>query len=83
MKKENRQKPFFAGFLENQMRKEESGILFGGVTTRLTDLEQTDKNGDIESQKYPSDNDEEGTLPDLDAVFTHKFPSDSDEEGSV
>lgn len=83
MKKQNTQKPFFAAFLENQVRNEEARALAGGVTTRLVDLEQTTKTADLESLKYPSDTDEDITLPDLDSITTHKYPSDSDEEGTL
>ncbi|NHN27925.1 microviridin/marinostatin family tricyclic proteinase inhibitor [Flavobacterium jejuense] len=74
MKKQELKKPFFANFLENQLTKEGSNEVQGGVTSRTEDIYQT--------LKYPSDSDEDTTKPALDLAHTLKYPSDNDEGGA-
>ncbi len=67
-------KPFFAKFLECQIKEEDR--VKGGIdlTTKIKDFDQTMKapSDDDENvtHKYPSDGDEN---------VTHKYPSDNDE----
>jgi hypothetical protein len=80
-KNETRQKPFFAAFLENQLKAQQSQHVQGGdgpvVTGALSDQAQT--------MKYPSDQeDNPGTTnPDWDCVLTMKYPSDNDEDNEI
>ncbi len=71
MKKEEKRIPFFAKFLENQLKKEDDvkgGS--GSITTPLGDVPVT--------LKYPSDSDEI-TSNKNDIAVTLKYPSDGDE----
>lgn len=64
-------KPFFAGFLENQMQQ---AIHAGGdptPTSVIADMPHTNK--------YPSDQEDNPTSVIKDTVHTMKAPSDSDE----
>ncbi|MDH6250451.1 hypothetical protein M2347_000178 [Chryseobacterium sp. H1D6B] len=64
MEKKNLKKPFFASFLEKQL-KEPQKIKGGGiapdVTSKLADA-VTSPNKDQVTMKYPSDSDEAGEL---------------------
>ncbi|WP_118951114.1 microviridin/marinostatin family tricyclic proteinase inhibitor [Taibaiella helva] len=66
------QRPFFAAFLENQMGKDSSlGIQGGGdpsPTDVITDQAQT--------QKYPSDQEDNPTDKEKDDDYSKKYPSD-------
>jgi hypothetical protein len=75
-KNDGLKKPFFAGFLENQIQQEDAHSVQGGiVTTPALDLVQT--------LKYPSDQEDNPTKPILDMVHTLKYPSDGDEDGPI
>jgi hypothetical protein len=70
----NLKKPFFANFLENQLSNEETSIVQGGITNKLSD--------NVQTMKYPSDSEEgpgDTTKPTLDLLQTMKYPSDNDE----
>jgi Serine endopeptidase inhibitors len=69
MKKNKKNIPFFAKFLENQQAASEQGKSVGG--TSVTEYE-------VVTLKYPSDW-EDATKPVRDDVVTLKFPSDDDE----
>lgn len=61
MKNQELKKPFFANFLENELTKEASNEVQGGVTSRIRDVETTKPIFDtVQTMKYPSDNDESG-----------------------
>lgn len=66
MKKKNSKKPFFASFLEKQIKDPETikggevtGVLVDAVTNQLKD-NYTRPGHDVVSMKYPSDSDESG-----------------------
>lgn len=69
MEKNEKKVPFFAKFLENQV-KEDKSVKGGSDTTTKLD--------DVFTDKYPSDADEV-TSPKLDIQVTMKYPSDGDE----
>ncbi|MCW3161534.1 microviridin/marinostatin family tricyclic proteinase inhibitor [Chryseobacterium oryctis] len=65
MEKKNSKKPFFASFLEKQV-KEPKGVQGGGITSVLLDNvtsvladNVTKPGGDNVTMKYPSDGDED------------------------
>jgi len=67
--------PFFAKFLENQLKKEAEPNVKGGATLKYpSDLE------DALTNKYPSDKEDDVTKPALDVLHTDKYPSDGDED---
>ncbi len=69
-----RQQPFFAKFLENQLKKDaETNVQAGATLKYPSDLEE-------ETKKYPSDNEDDITKPALDQYHTDKYPSDNDED---
>lgn len=70
-------KPFFAGFLENQLKKTTETAVQGGQTLKFpSDLEEAQTN------KYPSDQEDATTTkPAADIRHTDKYPSDGDEDG--
>lgn len=69
-------KPFFAAFLENQLRKTAETSVQGGATLKYpSDLEEAQTN------KYPSDQEDAATKPTADIRHTDKYPSDGDEDG--
>ncbi|WP_118972683.1 microviridin/marinostatin family tricyclic proteinase inhibitor [Taibaiella koreensis] len=69
-------KPFFAGFLENQLKKPSETAVQGGQTLKFpSDLEEAQTN------KYPSDQEDDVTKPAADIRHTDKYPSDGDEDG--
>jgi hypothetical protein len=72
------EKPFFATFLENQLKRTAGTSLQGG--SRLNTLKYPSDMEDIESQKYPSDHEDAGTKPAEDIAHTDKYPSDNDED---
>ncbi|HBV16613.1 microviridin/marinostatin family tricyclic proteinase inhibitor [Chryseobacterium carnipullorum] len=78
MEKKNSKKPFFASFLEKQIKDPEA-IQGGAVTTPVTDL-VTLPTRDTVSTSPLIDN---ATLPVRDQVVTLKYPSDSDESGEL
>lgn len=89
MKKQNRQKPFFSHFLENQLDKKARNVQGGDNpihTMSLADSPQTtkhpsDADEDV-TKKYPSDDDEAVTKKypsDDDEATTQKYPSDGDD----
>lgn len=84
MKKNNRQKPFFSEFLENQLGPEQAHRIQGGDTDPVLDQAQTQKypsdQEDDPTKKYPSDYDEDTTKPLLDQAQTQKYPSDGDDD---
>lgn len=67
--------PFFARFLEHQLKKETESNVSGGATLKYpSDLE------DAETTKYPSDQEDDTTKPAADLPHTDKYPSDNDED---
>jgi len=78
---ETRQKPFFAAFLENQLKDQQSRRVQGGdgpvVTSVLSD--------EVQTMKYPSDQEDNPgtTKPDWDCILTAKYPSDNDEDSGI
>jgi hypothetical protein len=66
--KKNKQKPFFATFLENQIDDKQARTAQGGDSPYVT-------------LKYPSDKEDAYTKPAADVLQTMKYPSDNDEEG--
>lgn len=69
------QQPFFAKFLENQLKKEAEINIQAGATLKYpSDLEEAETN------KYPSDKEDDVTKPALDLLHTDKYPSDNDED---
>lgn len=68
------QKPFFAAFLEKQLSNSEKARISGGDGTTSILKDQA------ETQKYPSDQEDDTTHPDWDCVLTQKYPSDNDED---
>ncbi|PQA90599.1 serine endopeptidase [Chryseobacterium shigense] len=78
MEKKNSKKPFFASFLEKQIKDPET-IQGGAVTTPITDI-VTLPARDIVTTSPLVDN---ATLPVRDQVVTLKYPSDSDESGEL
>lgn len=73
MKQNELKKPFFAAFLENQVKENEARRIQGGATATsvATDMAET--------QKYPSDQEDGITNVDWDCILTQKYPSDNDE----
>lgn len=62
-------KPFFAGFLENQLPQDSTnGVQGGGETSKIADQPQT--------LKYPSDQEDNPTDKYKDVDLTKKYPSD-------
>jgi hypothetical protein len=57
------QKPFFAGFLENQIRKESTGSIQGGGDPSPTDAIADQ----YQTMKYPSDQEDNPTDKEKDA----------------
>jgi len=64
-------KPFFADFLENQMKQSVRGGEDPSPTSVIADAPHT--------HKYPSDQEDSYTTPIKDGAQTMKAPSDSDE----
>lgn len=58
------QKPFFSGFMEQQV---ENKAEVNGA-------------GENQTQKYPSDKEDDYTKPTLDMAQTQKYPSDGDDD---
>lgn len=78
MKKQNLKKPFFSGFLENQMDKKTETNVQGGDDRPIHTMSLADS---PETKKYPSDSDEDGhTKPLADMAQTQKYPSDGDDD---
>ncbi|KPH11011.1 microviridin/marinostatin family tricyclic proteinase inhibitor [Chryseobacterium sp. ERMR1:04] len=76
MNNENsKKKPFFASFLEKQIKDPET-IQGGAVTTPLTDI-VSDTTRDVAT----SPTFDNATLPTRDHLVTLKYPSDNDEAG--
>jgi hypothetical protein len=85
MKNNNRQAPFFAAFLENQLEEQQAHRVQGGDTDPLLDQAQTqkypsDQEDNPQTKKYPSDYDEDTTKPLADMAQTQKYPSDGDDD---
>jgi len=68
------QKPFFAAFLENQISRQSAAAVQGGdpVTSVIPDQAQTNK--------YPSDQEDNPTDKNWDCILTQKYPSDGDDD---
>jgi hypothetical protein len=69
------QKPFFASFLENQIRSENAHNVQGGgdpSTNIIADQPQT--------MKYPSDCEDNPTDKEKDDDFSKKYPSDCEDD---
>ncbi len=72
------QQPFFAKFLENQIKKAAETNVQGGATLKYpSDLEEA------ETTKYPSDQEDDRTKPAADVLHTDKYPSDNDEDSKI
>jgi len=85
---EEKRKPFFAEFLENQVSEEQTRSIQGGdtVTSVIPDQAQTmkypsDQEDNPQTKKYPSDCEDDTTKPAADLYQTMKYPSDNDESG--
>jgi hypothetical protein len=76
MKKKNSKKPFFASFLEKQI-KDPQAVQGGGLTTPRTDIVTLPTNDTITSPTFDN-----VSTPTNDHV-TLKYPSDSDESGEL
>jgi hypothetical protein len=74
MKKNDKKKPFFASFLEKQIKNPEE-IHGGDSTTPRNDLVTLPNNDTVTSPTF----DNVTTLPSRDNVVTLKYPSDNDE----
>jgi hypothetical protein len=76
----NKQKPFFAAFLENQVDEAQAQKAQGGdpyVTLKYP----SDADEHI-TLKYPSDQEDNPTTKATDLYQTMKYPSDNDESGT-
>lgn len=73
MKKSDKKKPFFASFLEKQIKNPEE-IHGGDLTTPRTDLVTLPTNDTVTSPTFDN-----ATVPSRDNVVTLKYPSDNDE----
>jgi Serine endopeptidase inhibitors len=88
MKKNKKNAPFFAKFLEGQRINNPEEITGSGGTLKYPDKDElyTDKypsdSDEFVTEKYPSDDDEYVTHKypsDNEDMVTHKYPSDGDE----
>jgi hypothetical protein len=68
-------KPFFAGFLENQIEKESTSNVQGGGGSPTSVIEDV-----AVTQKWPSDQEDNPTKPVVDGYQTMKYPSDGDDD---
>jgi hypothetical protein len=76
---ENLKKPFFASFLENQLKEDSTQRIQGGG-----DPSPTSVTADVpHTLKYPSDQEDNPTAKTTDLYQTMKYPSDNDEVGPV
>lgn len=74
--------PFFAKFLENQIKNDDKVV--GGCTSPIRDTFHTmkfpsdgeDNGGDFTTKKYPSDSEDNGG-----DMYTMKYPSDGEDNG--
>jgi len=86
MKKKNneeKRKPFFAEFLENQMGEEQARKTQGGDNPYVTLKYPSDEEDNPVTLKYPSDKEDDTTKPAADQLHTLKYPSDNDESGPI
>lgn len=60
------QKPFFSAFMEQQLENKAEANISGA--------------GENQTQKYPSDKEDDYTKPALDMAQTQKYPSDGDDD---
>lgn len=80
--KTNKQKPFFAAFLENQLGDEQARNAQGGDSPYVTLKYPSDEEDNPVTLKYPSDQEDNPTKPIIDQLQTTKYPSDNDEDGT-
>jgi len=75
MKDENsKKKPFFASFLEKQIKDPET-IQGGGITSTDNDIVTAPSADNVTAQVF-----DHVTLPSKDLLVTMKYPSDGDED---
>ena len=65
-KNQNLKKPFFSSFMEQQLDTQAEETVNGA--------------GENQTQKYPSDKEDDYTKPTLDMAQTQKYPSDGDDD---
>lgn len=78
----NKQKPFFATFLENQLGEDQAQKTQGGENNVTLKYPSDEEDNPI-TLKYPSDQEDNPTAKTTDLYQTMKYPSDNDESGTA